>query len=366
MSKFSEKQQVKFWDFIQGKLLTFKDEKEANINNNNMINNSNNKFEKYFNLDYLKTFFIHEFKKDFDINDDRNIIKVIKILFENENNINEKSNKDKLFFFRFLLNPKINFQKVEFMVNLFNDYIRGIEKFPKGKEKDIIKYFIQENFICDLFLIFTRYSIEIKELVIQIIRHLFLNYYDISIKDRYNKETTKKFVKILDKFFLYEFDFYEEKKEKKEEEENEITIIENSEKKILKMNLEDNKLFLILDIFHLILRLIVQFWINDNLEFEYEDNGLINIEKVKTLIIKSFEDIIRLINEKTYVNKNHQLFLRNNFIKCLAKIYYDNYLLKKKEDNDLKKINDLLEENIKKILMKLTDDLIYYGRFPSR
>ena len=33
--------------------------------------------------------------------DDRNIIKVIKILFENENNINEKSNKDKLFFFRF-------------------------------------------------------------------------------------------------------------------------------------------------------------------------------------------------------------------------------------------------------------------------
>ena len=97
------------------------------------------------------------------------------------------------------------------------------------------------------------------------------------------------------------------------------------------MNLEDNKLFLILDIFHLILRLIVQFWINDNLEFEYEDNGLINIEKVKTLIIKSFEDIIRLINEKTYVNKNHQLFLRNNFIKCLAKIYYDNYLLKKKK-----------------------------------
>ena len=366
MSKFSEKQQVKFWDFIQGKLLTFKDEKEANINNNNMINNSNNKFEKYFNLDYLKTFFIHEFKKDFDINDDRNIIKVIKILFENENNINEKSNKDKLFFFRFLLNPKINFQKVEFMVNLFNDYIRGIEKFPKGKEKDIIKYFIQENFICDLFLIFTRYSIEIKELVIQIIRHLFLNYYDISIKDRYNKETTKKFVKILDKFFLYEFDFYEEKKEKKEEEENEITINENSEKKILKMNLEDNKLFLILDIFHLILRLIVQFWINDNLEFEYEDNGLINIEKVKTLIIKSLEDIIRLINEKTYVNKNHQLFLRNNFIKCLAKIYYDNYLLKKKEDNDLKKINDLLEENIKKILIKLTDDLIYYGYFPSR
>ena len=165
MSKFSEKLQIKFWDLIFGKMRSFL------FQNNDICNNNQSKdkeFKIFFTLDYLKSFFIHEFEKNKEMTEDRNIIKVIKLIFSNKRNDIEKENKEKLFFFKFLLNEKINFQKVEFMVNLFNDYFRGREKWVKEREESIIKYFIMKDFIVDLFLIFTIYPISIKEIIIQI------------------------------------------------------------------------------------------------------------------------------------------------------------------------------------------------------
>ena len=359
MSKFSEKLQIKFWDLIFGKMRSFL------FQNNDICNNNQSKdkeFKIFFTLDYLKSFFIHEFEKNKEMNEDRNIIKVIKLIFSNKRNDIEKENKEKLFFFKFLLNEKINFQKVEFMVNLFNDYFRGREKWVKEREESIIKYFIMKDFIVDLFLIFTIYPISIKEIIIQILRFLILNYNDKFIKTM-NSEKKKKLVKILDKYFLFEYNLYK----KKEETENYLNNNETTnqiQKKDLQMKLDDNKEFLIIDIFHLILRLIIQNWANDNLEFKYQLKNTIDFENLKKTMIKSFNDISRLIFEKNYNNKDHLLFLSNNFMKCFLKIYYDNYLLIKKNESDLKEMTELIETNGKVILNKLTKDLLIYKNFP--
>ena len=68
-------------------------------------------------MDYLKNF--HEFKKkNNDIDNKNNFIKVLKLIIVN-NTRNKTNNKNKLFFFRFLLNPKISSQKIEFILSFF-------------------------------------------------------------------------------------------------------------------------------------------------------------------------------------------------------------------------------------------------------
>ena len=357
MSKFSEKQQIIFWDFILGKIMTFQFQNNGNSSAINKNKSNEHNFKIYFSLDYLKTFFVHEFEKDFEMNEDRNIIKVIKFIFNNEGNNIDKANKDKLFFFKFLLNEKISFQKVEFMVNLFYDYFQRKEKWPKGREESIIKYFIEKDFIIYLFLIFTIYPISIKEITIRILRFLYLNYYDRFNKTM-NSEKKKKLVKILDKYFLFEYNLYTKKEEEETNLKNSETNNFNQKNNILKMNLEDNKLFLIVDIFHLTLRLIIQNWANDNLEFKYELKYSIDDENLKKAIIESFVDISRLIIERNYNNKDHLLFLSNNFMKCFFKIYYDNYFLIKKNENDLKDITELIQSKGLEILRILTTELL--------
>ena len=64
------------------------------------------------------------------------------------------NNKDKLFFFRFLLDPRINFQKIEFMLDLFYKYINGEEKFTYYKNHTIIDNFIDKKYIIILFLFY--------------------------------------------------------------------------------------------------------------------------------------------------------------------------------------------------------------------
>ena len=46
------------------------------------------------------------------------------------------------------------------------------------------------------------------------------------------------------------------------------------------MNLDDNSLFLIIDIFHLTFRCIIHEWTYDNLYFEYEQKENIDLKKV--------------------------------------------------------------------------------------
>ena len=73
-----------------------------NIINNNKENEKN--FKNFFNLDYLKSFFVHEFEKDYEMNEDRNIIKVINFIFNYELYNIYKSNKNKILYLKYLLN----------------------------------------------------------------------------------------------------------------------------------------------------------------------------------------------------------------------------------------------------------------------
>ena len=104
MVKFSEKQQAKFWDFILEKLTIY-----YTSNKSSAIPVL---LENYWDLDYFLKNFFHEFKKEYDIDNKNNFIKVLKLIIAN-NKRNKNNNKDKLFFFRFLLNPKISSQKID-------------------------------------------------------------------------------------------------------------------------------------------------------------------------------------------------------------------------------------------------------------
>ena len=365
MIKFSEKEQRKFWDFIYEKI------NELYTDNSN----SSNILYKFLDLEYLNSFFFHEFKKDFNISENQNFIKILKLIMTRNKHNKYDNNKDKLFFFRFLLNPKISFQKVEFILLLFLSFINGEEKFQDDQITNIIKYFLTKEFIIDLFLFFVRYPINIKEIIIQIFRYLMLNYYDIVNKtSNIHKNNIKD---IIDNFFLNEYNFFEKKEIKNEEiknEEEEDVIntninknlineqIENNnnnnnEKKILKIDSKDNLSFLIINIFHLTFRCIIYEWTNDNLEFEYKEIENFNIENVKLTIEKSFNNICDLIlkeNNEIY----YKLFLNNNFLKIFGKIYFDNFLLIKKEDINLTNLTELIDKKGENVITKLNNDII--------
>ena len=200
MIKFSEKEQSKFWDYILNVLNEFY-----------MVEQNKKKFvylEKFLDLNYLQPFFIHEFKKKFELTNDMNFIFVLRLILENDKPQKFDNNKDKIFFFRFLLNPEIEFQKVEFTLILFYKYINEDVKFPSGQQKSIITYFINQNFITDLLLFYARYPINIKEIIIKIFRILLINYYQLINQN--NSKTKEDIIKIIDQLFLYEFNFFEE------------------------------------------------------------------------------------------------------------------------------------------------------------
>ena len=380
MIKFSEKQQVKFWDFILRQL------------NNYYSSNKNSAIpfllENYLDLDYLKNFFIHEFKKEYDIDNEKNFIKVLKIIMSN-NKPYKNNNKDKLFFFRFLLSPKISSQKVEFILNLFYKYIIEEEKFPNGQQRNIIIYFLKNEFLIDLFLFYIRYNINIKEITIKIFIFLILNYYEIVNNiENYKKE---KIVTIIDEFFLYEYNIYENEKLEEEKEKNinkneiddEINTnikinlpesdsldnnninnssnLNNNIKSILEMNLDDNTLFLLIDIFHLIFRCIIHEWSNIDLEFKYEQKDEINIINIKSIIQNSFINICSIILLQN-ANIFYKLFLRNSFLKIFGKIYFNNFILMGKNDEDLNIITNLIDKKGKEVINKLNNDILLYRK----
>ena len=418
MIKFSEEQQVQFWDFILEKFQEYFSQKE-----NKDISYS---LEKYLDLDYLKTFFIHEFTKEFDMNEERNIIKVLKIIIENDKfqkDVSKDNNKDKLFFFRFLLDPRINFQKIEFMLDLFYKYINGEEKFPYDQHHTIIAYFMARDFLVDLFLFFVRYPINIKEIAIRILRTLCLNF--TGYINHTSQARKQVIVEMIDNYFLKEYNFFEkcqneenqnkelkneeikndkiknediQKEEIKNEEikneeiqneeikneeikneeiqneeikneEDEINtnskiskpIIQNEKPIKLKMNLDDNSLFLIIDIFHLTFRCIIHEWTYDNLYFEYEQKENIDLKKVLSIIEKSFRDLCNLIQKGNEIA--HKIFLQNNFLKIFGKIYYDNFHLMKNNNSELNQITELIDKEGKKVISKLNEDIISSERF---
>ena len=376
MIKFSEKEQSKFWDYILNVLNEFY-----------MVEQNKKKFvylEKFLDLNYLQPFFIHEFKKKFELTNDMNFIFVLRLILENDKPQKFDNNKDKIFFFRFLLNPEIEFQKVEFTLILFYKYINEEVKFPSGQQKSIITYFINQNFITDLLLFYARYPINIKEIIIKIFRILLINYYQLINQN--NSKTKEDIIKIIDQLFLYEFNFFEEVQLKEDEnknnnnnlnnnkneivEEDEInTNINNNNQKeennkgkeivnniILKINSEDNTLFLILDIFHLIFRCIFHEWTNDNLVFEYQKKDEIDLNKVNRIIKISFEHLFLLIQNNNEVSND--LFLQNNFLKIFGKIYFDNFLLMNKNNENENEITDLIDKNGKVLIKKLNNEII--------
>ena len=383
MVKFSEKQQVKFWDFILEKLTIYY--------NSNKSSSNPVLLENYLDLDYLKNFFIHEFKKEYDIDNKKNFIKVLKLIIAN-NKRNKNNNKDKLFFFRFLLNPKISSQKVEFILNLFYKYIIEEEKFSSGQQRDIIIYFLENDFIIDLFLFFSCYNINIKEISIKIFIILILKYYEIV--NNIQPSQKQKIVEIIDEFFLYEYNIYEKKElnEDKNENINKIEIDEintdiknnlsesdlsinnnniilndlnnNKINTILIMNLDDNTLFLIIDIFHLIFRCIIHEWSNNDLEYKYEQKDEINLTNIKLIIQKSFMNICDIILLQNGQNGNifYKIFLQNSFLKNFGKIYFDNFILMEKNDEDLNIITKFIDKKGKEVINKLNNDIIIYRK----
>ena len=91
MIKFSEKEQSKFWDYILNVLNEFY-----------MVEQNKKKFvylEKFLDLNYLQPFFIHEFKKKFELTNDMNFIFVLRLILENDKPQKFDNNKDKIFFF---------------------------------------------------------------------------------------------------------------------------------------------------------------------------------------------------------------------------------------------------------------------------
>ncbi len=66
-------------------------------------------------INHFKAFFIK--KNNFHLN-------YIHVIHGNKDN-----NKDKLFIFRFLLNPRISFQKVEFMLDLYYKFLMEKKSF---------------------------------------------------------------------------------------------------------------------------------------------------------------------------------------------------------------------------------------------
>ena len=367
MIKFSEEQQSKFWDFILNKLNEFY-----------KIEQSRNNFvylERFLDLKYLQSFFIYEFKKEFEIDNQKNFILVLRLILENDKLKKSDNNKDKFFFFRFLLNPEISFQKVEFILFLFYKYINEDVKFPSGQQKNIITYFIKKNFITDLLLFYARYPINIKVIVINIFRVLLLNYYQLI--NQINSNQKDDIIKIIDKFFLYEYNFFEqeEKKEDKNQNKDEMkedeintNLINNNQNEennikaqeddniILKMDSEDNTLFLIIDIFHLIFRCIFHEWTNDNLIFEYQKKEDIDLDKVNSIIKMSFENLCTLIQNNNLVS--NELFLQNNFLKIFGKIYFDNFFLINKNNENINKIIELIDKKGKDIFQKLNNEII--------
>ena len=385
MVKFSETQQVKFWDFILEQL--------TNYYSSNKSSTIPLVLQKYLDLDYLKNFFIHEFQKENDIDNKKNFIKVLKLIIAN-NNINKSNNnnyKDKLFFFRFLLNPKISSQKVEFILNLFYKYINEEEKFPNGQQREIIIYFLENKFIIDLFLFFTCYNINIKEIIIKIFIILIVKYYEIV--NNIQPDQKEKIVTIIDEFFLYEYNFYEKKELKEEKKkyinENEIELEEintnikinlpeydssinnnniilndsnyNNVETMLIMNLEDNTSFLIIEIFHLIFRCIIHEWSKSDLEFKYEQKDEINLSNIILIIQKSFMNICDIILLQNG-NINYKIFLQNSFLKIFGKIYFDNFILMEKNEKDLNIITKMIDKKGKEVINKLNNDIIIYRK----